>query len=137
MAFPNLEGRPVKFTPEELENKIKEYFEYCDQNKKPYTIAGIAYFIGTDRQTIYNYEKSNDEQLFGIIKRARDKILSYLEERLYEEGKPGQIFIAKNYGYTDKQEIVSENHNVNENLDTLSKEERENRIKELYSKLTK
>lgn len=97
-------GRPLKFkTPEELQQKVDEYFAWCETNKKPETIARLAYWLGVDRQTIYNYEKRDG--FFDIIKRARERILAGLEEALYTEGKTGQIFLAKNYGYTDRHEI--------------------------------
>ena len=130
-------GRPLKFeSKEELENKINEYFSHCDKVKKPYTIAGMAIYIGCSRDTIYEYEKNKDriEEYSDTIKKARDKILAYLEEKLMMEGKPGQIFIAKNYGYTDKQEIESSNTNLNTDLTSLSPDERQKRINELLSK---
>jgi len=91
-------------SPKELEKKIKEYYEYCDKFKKPLTIAGLAVFLGVDRNTVYNYQKKGDEY-FRIIKKARDKVLASLEERAVTKGNAGVIFILKNYGYTDKQEI--------------------------------
>jgi len=109
-------GQPLKFTKEELEKKVNNYFANCDKRKKPYTFAGLAYSLKIDRQTLYNY-KEEGHIFFDIIKDARDKIKAYLEERLMEEGKPGQIFIAKNYGYTDKQEITN---NINTNGKPLS-----------------
>ena len=96
-------GRPLKFkTDEELQEAINNYFEYCKQYKKPETIAGLAYHLGVDRTTIYCYEKR--EPFFDTIKGARERILAGLEEALFTEGKSGQIFLAKNYGYSDKQE---------------------------------
>ena len=97
-------GRPLKFkTDEELQEAINNYFEYCKQYKKPETIAGLAYHLGVERKTIYNYE--NRDEFLLTIKKARDRILAGLEEALFKEGKSGQIFLAKNYGYSDKQEI--------------------------------
>ena len=99
----NKGGKPLIFdTPEQLDEQIKAYFRYCDENDKPYTIAGMAVWLDVDRQTIYNYAKR--EKYFDIIKKARDVILASWEERVIAEGKPGQIFIMKNYGYTDMNE---------------------------------
>lgn len=126
-------GRPIKYTPDELKKRIDDYFLWADTNNKPYTIARLALFLDLDRQTVYNY-KDKDE-FFDIIKKARDRILSALEEALYTEGKPGQIFIAKNYGYTDKQDIESKNINITQDITMLSPDERAKRIQELESKL--
>ena len=96
-------GRPLKFkTNEELQGAINNYFEYCKQYKKPETIAGLAYHLDIDRRTVYHYE--GRDEFCHTIKKARDRILAGLEESLFTEGKSGQIFLAKNYGYSDKLE---------------------------------
>lgn len=96
-------ARPLKYkTNEELKTAIDEYFDYCKENDKPETIARLAYWLEVDRTTIYNYEKK--DEFLNTIKRARDRIIAGLEEALFTEGKTGQIFLAKNYGYADKQE---------------------------------
>jgi DNA-binding XRE family transcriptional regulator len=114
-------GRPLLFkSPKELQEKIDKYFQECKDNyieivnkhgnkaiiNKPLipTIAGLAYNIGVDRQTIYNY--SEKEEFFDTIKKARDYIYMCIENGLTNFDNPtGKIFIAKNYGYTDKNEI--------------------------------
>jgi len=69
------------------------------------TIAGLAYAIGVDRQTVYNYEKN--QEYFDIIKRARDYILAEIESAAINDdvNNGPVIFVMKNYGYSDKQEI--------------------------------
>ena len=105
-------GRPRHFESREaLQAKIDEYWNHIDNSSEVPCIAGISYFLGIDRQTFYNYEEKDD--LFDIIKYARDRILMTLEQYLIKEGKAGQIFLAKNYGYYDKQEIVSISKNIN------------------------
>jgi hypothetical protein len=113
-------GRPLKFeSAEVLSNKIDKYFKYADQNKKPYSIAALAVYLDCSRDTIYEYETNPNKQegFSDIIKKARDKCIAQLEEKLLDgkQNPTGAIFIAKNYGYTDKQEI--ESHNINENID--------------------
>lgn len=109
-------GRPKLFsTPKELQDRIDDYFESCRDGGKPFTIAGLAYWLEMDRKSIYNYEK--DDEFFHTIKRARDKILATLEEMIAVDGRAGQIFLAKNYGYTDKMEVESTNINHNYNYE--------------------
>jgi hypothetical protein len=99
-------GQPRKWeSPEKLDADIKEYFEYCRVNKRPLTIAGMAAYLGCDRQTIYNY--SYKDEYFDVIKKARNKIIAYIEEELMIKGTAGQIFVAKQYGYKDTQEIIT------------------------------
>ena len=97
-------GRPPKFkNKEELQVLIDGYFEDCTVRERPPTIAGLAYWLDVDRRTIYYYEKR--DEFFHTIKRARDKIIMNIEEELILKGNSGTIFLAKNYGYTDKQEV--------------------------------
>ena len=97
-------GRPKTFNnPEQLKTLVDNYIKECNDNDKPPTIAGLAYSLGVDRKTIWNYEQR--DEFFPIIKKARDFIMSELEIKLMQEGKGGQIFLAKNYGYADKVEI--------------------------------
>lgn len=121
-------GRPLIFNNvEELEKKIQEYWDYCEEREKPYTISGLAYYLNTTRQTIFNY--SRRDEFAPIIERARDRVLMDTEERLQESGKnstAGIIFSLKNnFKWTDKVEIESTNTNVNNNVDlsNLSVEE--------------
>ena len=119
-------------TEAKLQERIDEYFKWADSNNKPYSIARLAWYLGVTRQTIYNYE---EKDLYGdVIKRARDFILAYLEEKLIEEGKAGQIFLAKNYGYTDRQEIISNNTNFNANAKEEDIEEYLNKLHKKYVK---
>lgn len=86
-------------TPEELESYIDEYFNSCP---KP-TLAGLAYQLGINRQTLYNYE--GRQEFFDIIKRAREAVEAVYEERLiYENSPTGVIFALKNMGWKDKTE---------------------------------
>jgi len=104
----NLGGRPPLFnTPEELEKCLDAYRLYLEETGKPPTIAGMAYYTGLDRKSIYNYEKK--DKFFYAIKKFRDWILMTYEETAADKGNAGIIFLMKNYGYTDKQEIEQTN----------------------------
>lgn len=97
-------GRPPIFkSVEELEEKINKYKEYLDSSGKPPTIAGLAYYLGIDRQTLYNYKEK--DEFFGTIKKFVNWIIATYEEHAVEKGNAGIIFLMKNYGYTDKQQI--------------------------------
>lgn len=92
-------------TVEELQKAIDDYFAYCDENVKPYTISGLALFLGVDRKTILNY--SNREEFSPLIKNAKLKVQTMLEENLYRLGNnSGVIFNLKNnYGWKDTVEV--------------------------------
>lgn len=103
-------GRPRKFSNSEImQKKIDDYFAFCDENYKPYTICGLALALDVDRDTILNYQKERD--FFGTIKKAKLKCEKYAEECLYTgKNVAGVIFNLKNnYGWKDKieNEIVT------------------------------
>lgn len=97
-------GRPLLFeTPEALASAIHDYIVDMESSKRP-TLAGLAYHLGIDRQTLYNYKER--PEFFDIIKKATNYIESKYEERLiYESNPTGVIFALKNMGWADKQEV--------------------------------
>jgi len=104
MSKEETRGRPKAFnSPQEIDDKVKLYKEYLKEEGKPPTMAGLAYFLEVDRKTLFNYSK--DDLFFPTIKRYRDWVLMEIEEMCIDKGNGGTVFIAKNYGYTDKQEF--------------------------------
>lgn len=96
-------GKPRKFKDEkELQKALDNYKKYLEKADKPPTIAGLAYYTGIDRQTLYNYQKR--DEYFDTIKAFRDWVLMTYEEEAITRGNGGIVFLLKNYGYTDKQE---------------------------------
>jgi len=129
--FPRV-GRPPKFkTVEEFQDKIAEYFRSCWTQKidmygnpvfekdnkgikteervmvqtKPYTITGLAVFLGTTRDLLLDYEKK--KKYSDTVKRAKSIIYAYAEEFLYSGKNPtGAIFNLKyNWNWSEKTEI--------------------------------
>ena len=103
-------GRPLKYTNvEDMQKDIDKYFAECDEKQKPYTVSGLAYALGTNRQTLINYEDKSE--FIDTIKSAKAKIELFNEEMLYSKdvSTTGVIFNLKNnYGWKDKQEIEAE-----------------------------
>ena len=142
-------GRPLKFQSiEELQKKIDEYFDSCFEEEweqtedgwkpvldkdgnvkkrrvKPWTITGLAVALGSDRSTLIDYEKRNDE-LSHTIKNAKQKVQSFVEESLWEpKVAAGVIFNLKNnFNWSDKQEIQHSGELTNKvDLSNLTVEE--------------
>lgn len=104
-------GRPLKFqTVEDMETQIQTYFDDCEKTSEPLTITGLAMALDTSRETLMNY--STKEEYFDTIKRAKLIIENAYEKRLISNGRAGEIFALKNFGWKDRQEIDS---NVNFN----------------------
>lgn len=94
-------GRPLKIeTPEQMENILNEYFKITDENK--ITITGICLALGLDKSTFYDYEKR--EEYKDIVKQARMIVENSYEISLRENGRTGDIFALKNFGWRDKVE---------------------------------
>lgn len=95
------EGRPLKFkTVGELEQATKEYFTLENQ---PYTITGVALWLGfCDRQSLYDYEKK--PEFSCIIKEIRLRVENGYEQKLFGNNPTGSIFALKNMGWRDKTE---------------------------------
>jgi len=132
-------GRPLKFkTVQELQEKIDDYFESCKNIKgdliRPYTITGLALALDTSRKVLLDYENRDDEYSY-TIKKAKLRIENFAEESLFTSKQTaGVIFNLKNnYGWQDKQEVGLNGglNNTNQDLTSMTAEERRERIDEL------
>ena len=70
-------GRPYKYTPEQLEAKIDEYFKKKEKEGREKklvfcSIRDLASFLDIDLQTWYNYDSRPDYS--SITKKAKDRI---------------------------------------------------------------
>lgn len=112
-------SRPPFFdNVEEMQAAIAKFFE---EEKQP-TISGLALYLGfADRYSLYEYEKK--EEFTYTIKRARAYMVAYYEKKVVGGQAAGPIFMLKNFGYSDKQEIDL-NANVVE-MPTIKKDGKE------------
>jgi hypothetical protein len=102
-------GRPPKWTDPKVVEKIGlAYFKQCEKDKLPLTITGLALALDTTRQTLIDYEEQ--DEFLDTIKRLKSICENYAEQQAYMGRNPGgSIFILKNYGWKDKQEIDHKN----------------------------
>ena len=112
----------IRVTADDIENKINDYFNYCNENSKPFTMSGLALFLDCSRTTLYQYENelikfhnmSEEDKLriMNAVKRAKRMVEAYQEEQLFIGKSPvGTIFSLKNnFNWKDTQEI---NNNTN------------------------
>jgi hypothetical protein len=116
-ALGNNGGRERIFaTPEELEAKVIEYFNWCVETKTEIAKNGLELFIGfNSRSTWSNYMKR--EEYLDILNRAKKAVVySYeLDLRSFKFG--GAIFALKNLdpdNYVDK--VETENKSIVTNV---------------------
>ena len=113
-------GRPLKIeSPEQMEKILNEYFETTEENK--ITLTGICLALNLDKSNFYEYEKR--EGYRDIVKRARMIVENSYEISLRENGRTGDIFALKNFGWTDKQEIENNTHNKVTIVNSLPKDD--------------
>lgn len=153
MADKNKGGRPPTYkTVDEMQEKIESYFEECNGKllkiageivynkngdpvivKTPPTVTGLALHLGFNtRLALLNYQAK--DEFVNAITRAKARIEQYAETRLYDkDGCNGAKFtLINNFGHAER--IETTNHNLNQDLTTVSPEERNARIDELLNK---
>ena len=97
--------------PEQVKNRILEYFRFCADNDRKPQIIGMANWLGVHRDTLNEWKR-------GIVRSGShsdiiQKAMALLEEQWIEYMQNGKInpaagiFLAKNwYGYKDTQDVV-------------------------------
>lgn len=100
-ALGNNGGRPLKFeTPEAFDQKAKEYFDWCIENKHEISINGLALFMGFyDKTGLKNYLEY--DEFLPYIKRALTTVENSYELDLRTFKFGGAVFALKNMGWTD------------------------------------
>lgn len=98
-------GRPRLYkTPEDFDAKVDEYYHFCKESEEPVTWTGLALFLGfSSRKSIDEYEKYDG--FSHSVKRAKLLVEWAYEKRTLGNNAAGPIFVLKNMGWSDKQEI--------------------------------
>ena len=97
--------------PQEVGQRIEEYFQICiDDDIRP-TVTGLAVALGTDRPTLFRWKTSNKfpSEVIGMVDRAMAILNADQEENIANANNiVGSIFLMKNSfpEYTDKREVV-------------------------------
>lgn len=121
-------GRPPKYEdPQEMQRLVELYFLACKvkQNGETKaledladddleivsgiddvypTVSGLALTLNLTRQGLIEYAEK--QEFSDTVKRAKQKIESFLEQRLYGNAPTGTIFNLKNnFGWKDQKEL--------------------------------
>ena len=112
MQLPKIDFRD----PEQLRNRVIEYFSLCAEHDMKPGVAAVGLAIGLDRRRLWEIRSGNKVSVSGIPQECKDIIhnvydsLEVLWEGYMANGKINPvsgIFLAKNnFGYQDKQEYV-------------------------------
>lgn len=108
--------------PKQVEQRIRDYFQYCIDNDRKPNIKGLGNWIGVDDETVARWRRGEyrRETHCGLIKKAIDM----LQEMWWDYGQNGKcnpaswIFIGKNaFGMKDTTDVVITPNNPAEGRD--------------------
>lgn len=102
----------IKYSADEIENKVRDYFNQCSDRKRRPTMEGLAGYIDITTETLLiwmNADKEDSGEVYNpevseILKKARD----YMSDELQQSNDSMSIFRLKQPrygGYQDKQTL--------------------------------
>lgn len=96
--------------PLQVEQRIKDYFNFCMANDKKPNIKGLGNWLGVDRSTVNSWKRGEyrSETHSPLIKKAVDILEDlWVDYMLNGKVNPASgIFLGKNmFGYKDVQDI--------------------------------
>lgn len=95
-------GRPPKFSsPDDFLQRATAYFDSTPFEE--WTITGVALACGTFRDVLMDYQ--NKDEFSSAIKWAKQQVQHSYEMGLRKNGRAGDIFGLKNFGWRDKVEV--------------------------------
>lgn len=97
--------------PHEVEQRIDEYFDFCEMNNKPPNMIGLGNWLGVGIETISRWKNGewNAESVSGIVQRALSVIEESLVSQVQDNPKAmvGGMFLLKSmFHYKEQQDIV-------------------------------
>lgn len=125
-----LGGRPRAIkSVEDMENSVKKYLEHLAMNEgMPFTLTGLAFFMGVDAETLTNYGK--DPRFFGIWKDIKRYLHMQYENGLLTSTRPvAYMFALKNhFGWRDEKNVNITQVNISGVLSSLDREKNDPEI---------
>ena len=99
----NKGGRPRKYTREELENAVNNYF--TDETHKPYSILELCSELNITRETLSEWETEDDKYgLSDVVTRAKYRIAAGWEKAQVHP-KIGQFLLQNYMGMSEKSTV--------------------------------
>ena len=100
-------GRPRTIpTPTAFDARVDAYVDTCRKNHEPVLLTGLILALGLcSKPAFYEYEKREGFQ--NSVKRARLLVENAYEAALHKGNPAGPIFALKNFGWSDRLDVVS------------------------------
>ena len=95
--------------PHEVEQRIEEYFDFCEMNDKPPNMIGIANWLGVGYGTVQRWKNGDYAEMTPIIQRAMAVVEESLVEQVQTDSKlmVGGMFLLKSmFHYKEQQDVV-------------------------------
>lgn len=103
-------GRPKKYTPNRLKNRIIDYFAMVKAKNKPPTISGLMVHLRMHRDQFYQYAAYPEYK--DIMEQTKNMMENWYEESLILNKYSGsgiQFALKNRFGWTDTQTVKVEN----------------------------
>ena len=98
--------------PNEVRERIEQYFDFCESQNRPPNLIGLANWIGINRMTLEKWKRgdfSADNQVGPIIQAAASVIEEALVAQVQENPKSmiGGMFLLKSmFHYREQSEVA-------------------------------
>lgn len=100
-------GRPPKYQPKELEDKLVQYATLCQNTERIPNVPDFLTFIDVCSDTWEAYKTHKNRYFVRAVKRIERWIEAGVVNSGLLKNVAGQIFYLKNkHGYTDKKEVT-------------------------------
>lgn len=97
--------KKYRYTPRQVWENTKRYFEFTIKSRQPLTLSGIAAFNDLDAIDLFHHNDKLDKE-YKFLNSCRQFIVLYNELAAQKKMNPaGPIFLLKNLGMKDKFEI--------------------------------
>ena len=109
----NIGGRPRKYTPTKMRNKINDYFCNCEKQDKLPSLKSMMLYLKLAPNALYTYAKVPEFQ--AIFDQARLIISDWLESDVYtSKGQvAGKLSYMQNlHNWTNKTEVETVNREL-------------------------
>ena len=112
MARASFDLPPIDISdPKQVEARIEQYFDFCEQSDKKPGMAGLANWLGVDRTTLNSWRRGEyRSETHSFLVEKAVQILEELWEDYMQNGKVNPvsgIFLGKiTFGYKDVQDYV-------------------------------
>lgn len=114
-------GRPRKYTPEDLQTDVNNYFLYCQDNDKRPNIQGLSVYLDIVPDTVYEW-LNNPEDKYVEFSSTIKKALAKMSDMFQQRNDPMAIISLKqpNYGgFIDRPGMENKDIEIKVKVETV------------------